>query len=50
MFSIIVNNVTATSDEIYKVIDAAVLRLAAFTADYSAPCARRYSAMLSRPP
>jgi D-alanyl-D-alanine carboxypeptidase/D-alanyl-D-alanine-endopeptidase (penicillin-binding protein 4) len=30
-FSIIVNNVTATSEEIYKVIDAAVLRLAAFS-------------------
>ena len=31
VFSIIVNNVKATSDEIYKVVDAAVLRLAAFT-------------------
>jgi D-alanyl-D-alanine carboxypeptidase/D-alanyl-D-alanine-endopeptidase (penicillin-binding protein 4) len=31
VFSIIVNNVTATSDEIYEVVDAAVLRLAAFT-------------------
>jgi D-alanyl-D-alanine carboxypeptidase/D-alanyl-D-alanine-endopeptidase (penicillin-binding protein 4) len=31
VFSIIVNNVTATSDQIYKVVDAAVLRLAAFT-------------------
>ena len=30
VFSIIVNNVNATSDEIYKVVDAAVLRLAAF--------------------
>ena len=30
VFSIIVNNVTATSEEIYRVIDAAVLRLAAF--------------------
>jgi hypothetical protein len=26
-----VNNVTATSEQIYKVVDAAVLRLAAFT-------------------
>ncbi len=31
VFSIIVNNVTATSEQIYKVVDAAVLRLAAFT-------------------
>ena len=31
LYSIIVNNVKATSDEIYKVVDAAVLRLAAFT-------------------
>ena len=30
-FSIIVNNVTATSEEINKVVDAAVVRLAAFT-------------------
>jgi D-alanyl-D-alanine carboxypeptidase/D-alanyl-D-alanine-endopeptidase (penicillin-binding protein 4) len=31
VFSIIVNNVTATSAEIYTVVDAAVLALAAFT-------------------
>jgi D-alanyl-D-alanine carboxypeptidase len=31
LYSIIVNNVKATSDEIYEVVDAAVLRLAAFT-------------------
>ena len=31
VFSIIVNNVTATSEQIYEVVDAAVLRLAAFT-------------------
>jgi len=31
VFSIIVNNVTATSEEIYKIVDAAVLRLAAWT-------------------
>jgi len=30
VFTIIVNNVTATSDEIYGLVDAAVLRLAAF--------------------
>ena len=30
VFSIIVNNVTARSEEIYRVVDAAVLRLAAF--------------------